>query len=93
LKTSFLERFRRQCRSAGPSDRAAVFEVLLDLEAALSRPHERRGIGLRKLHSSGTCDVRVGLSLRALFQLSKNEAIFVFFGTHDEARRFLKGLP
>ena len=35
---------------------------------------------------------RVGLSLRALFRLTLDEAVFVFLGTHDQVRRFLRDL-
>ena len=51
-----------------------------------------RGLGLRKLHPSGVWEVRVGLSLRALFVLSKNEAVLLFLGAHDEVKRFLRTL-
>jgi hypothetical protein len=32
----------------------------------------------------------VGLALRALFYLEQEEATFLFLGTHDEVRRFLR---
>jgi len=92
LKISFSERFRKQCRSASRWDQASILEVLLDLETALSNPQEHRGVGLRKLHPAGIWEVRVGLSLRALFYLAKDEAVFAFLGTHDEVKRFLKTL-
>ena len=57
-----------------------------------SNPHEHRGLGLRKLHLSGVWELRVGISLRALFRLREGEAVFVFLGNHDEIQRFLKTL-
>ena len=92
MKVSFLDRFRRQCREAGPRDQAALLKLILDIETALSNPQDHRGIGLRKLHPMGIWEVRVGLSLRALFRLSDDEVIFAFLGTHDEVKRFLKSL-
>jgi len=47
---------------------------------------------LRKLHRTGIWELRVGLSQRALFRLSGDEATFVFLGAHDEVKRFLKTL-
>jgi len=47
------------------------------------------GTGLRKL-PNGVWELRVGLALRALFHLEKEEATFLFLGTHDEVRRFLR---
>ena len=57
--------------------------MLLDLAA---------GLGVRKLHPSGLWEARVGLSLRAVFGLARDEATFVFLGSHDEVQRFLKSL-
>jgi hypothetical protein len=62
----------------------------MDLETALANPQEHRG--LRKLHPTGIWEIRIGLSLRALFRLSRDEAVFAFLGTHDEVRRFLRDL-
>jgi mRNA-degrading endonuclease RelE of RelBE toxin-antitoxin system len=92
LKFSLLERFRQQCRAADRPDQAAILKLLLELQTALATPHQHRGLGLRKLHSSGIWEVRVGRSLRALFRLADDEAIFVFLGTHDEVKKFLKSL-
>ena len=64
----------------------------MDLETGLANPQEHRGLGLRKLHPTGIWEIRVGLSLRALFRLREDEAVFVFLGTHDEVRRFLRDL-
>jgi hypothetical protein len=64
----------------------------LDLEVTLAHPSEHTGLGLRKLHPAGFWEVRAGLSLRAIFRLDKDEAVFVFLGNHDEVKRFLNSL-
>ena len=92
MKFSLLDGFRRQCRAAGREDQAAILKLFLELQTALANPHQHGGLGLRRLHASGIWEVRVGLSLRALFRLAPDEAIFVFLGTHDEVKRFLKSL-
>jgi hypothetical protein len=92
LKLTFLERFKRQCRSASAGDQAAIFRALLDLEGALANPHSAGGLGLRKLHPAGIWELRAGLDLRVLFRLSKDEAVFLVLGTHDEVKRFLKSV-
>ncbi len=92
MKVSFLDRFLRQLRAARPQDRAAVLDALLDLEAAFANPARHSGLGLRKLHPTDLWEVRIGLSLRVLFRLSQDEAIFVFLGTHDDVKRFLRNL-
>ena len=92
MKLSFADKFRRQCKAASSQDRAAILKILLDLELTLTSPQEHSGLGLRKLHPDGYWEVRAGLSLRVLFRLDKDEAIFVFLGNHDEVRRFLGSL-
>ena len=92
MNLSFLDRFRRQCRAASSQDRAAILKLILDLEIALANPHEHSGLGLRKLHPAGFWEIRAGLSLRAIFRLDKDQAIFVFLGNHDEVKRFLNSL-
>lgn len=92
MTISLDERFRRACLAADPADHAAIFAVLLTLEQALRDPHKHRGLGLRKVHPAGVWEVRIGLSRRALFVLRANEAVFLVLGTHEEVKRFLRGL-
>jgi hypothetical protein len=92
LKFSILERFRRLSRAASIEEQAAILKLFLDLDAALANPHEGAGLGLRKIHPIGYWELRVGLSLRLFFRLTKDEAIFSFLGTHDEVKRFPKSL-
>lgn len=92
MKFRFLEGFRRQCRDLDLRERAAILSLVLDLQAALADPHRHSGIGLRKLHPSGIWEARVGLSLRVLFRIVRDETTFVFVGSHDEVKRFLKSL-
>jgi hypothetical protein len=65
---------------------------LIELDRLLEDPHRQMGLGFRKLLPSGLWELRVGLSLRALFKLEKEQATFVFVGNHDEVQRFLRGL-
>ena len=92
MRVTLLRSFVASCRDLDPEPRAAVFEALLGLEAALRNPKLHRGLGLRKLHPSGVWEVRIGLSLRALFTLESNEATFFLLGTHDHVKRFLRSL-
>jgi hypothetical protein len=49
-------------------------------------------LGLAEAHPAGLWEMRAGLSLRAIFRLDKDEAIFLFLGNHDEVKRFLNSL-
>ncbi len=92
MSITLTERFLRAWAQAAPEDRISVLRVMLALEAVLREPQAHRGPGLRKLHPSGVWEVRAGLSLRALFLLAEDAATFVFLGSHDEVRRFLRRL-
>ena len=92
MTLTLKDRFLRNCLALDAGQRARVFQVLLGLETGLTRPHEHSGFGLRKLHPSGIWEVRVGLALRALFLLAKDEAIFLFLGSHDEVKQFVRSL-
>lgn len=65
---------------------------MIDLDRLLEDPHRHMGLGFRKMVPSGLWEVRVGLSLRALFKLEKEQATFVFLGNHDDVERFLRSL-
>jgi hypothetical protein len=83
------DRFRRCCRDLGRDERAALLKSLLELDRVLENPHQHSGTGIRKL-PHGIWELRVGLALRALFYLEEEQATFLFLGTHDEVRRFLR---
>jgi len=85
------DRFRRYCRDLGREERAALLKSLLELDRVLENPRQHSGTGLRKL-PNGVWELRAGLALRALFYLEKEEATFLFLGTHDEVRRFLRNI-
>jgi hypothetical protein len=75
-----------------PHGRAAVVEALLALPAALGDPHTHAGLGIRKLHRSGIWEARVGLGLRLVFGVEPRVLSLVRVGSHEDVRRFLRGL-
>ena len=84
-------RFRTVVRDYSKPVRAEIGQVIDRLHAALGQPHQHAGLGLRKLVKN-YFEIRVGLELRLVFRVEPEAVIFVFAGTHDEVRRFLKGL-
>ena len=69
-----------------------MFETLLALPKAMGQAHRHAGLGVRKLHTSGIWEARVGLGLRMVFTLANEMLTLVRVGTHDEIRRYLKSL-
>jgi len=84
-------RFRTVVRNYPKPVRAEIGQAIDRLFAALGQPHQHAGLGLRKLVKN-YFEIRVGLELRLVFRVEPDAVIFAFAGTHDEVRRFLKGL-
>jgi hypothetical protein len=92
VRISFTDRFRRCCRDLDATELSGVMDALLGLDRVIGASHSHSGLGIRKVHASGIWEMRAGLELRALFRLRGDTAEFAFLGTHDEVKRFLKGL-
>lgn len=92
MRIALLEAAQRDARALSQEQRAALFDVLLALPTVVGEPHRHAGTGLRKLHSSGIWEARVGLGLRLVFTLKDDTATLLRIGTHDEVRRYLRTL-
>ncbi len=71
--------------------RIEVGEAIDRLQSSFGDPHHHAGLGIRKLVKN-YFEIRVGLDLRLVFRVERNEIIFAFAGTHDQVRKFLKQL-
>lgn len=80
-----------QLRLLPKERRRAVGEVIAGVQEAFGQPHRHGGSGVRKL-LRGHYEVRLGLGQRLVFEDRGNVLHFKVLGTHDEVRRFLKGL-
>ena len=89
MKLTLKERFLRSCEGLSLEELGKLLRTLVDLRAAISDIHRHSGLLLRKL-SPRLWELRLGISRRAVFALEKDEALFLFLGTHDEVRRFLR---
>jgi mRNA-degrading endonuclease YafQ of YafQ-DinJ toxin-antitoxin module len=85
------ERFRAVVREYPKPVRIEIGKVIDLLQESLGHPHRHAGLGIRKLMKN-YFETRIGLDLRLVFKLDVDAITFVFAGTHDEVRRFLKGL-
>jgi mRNA-degrading endonuclease YafQ of YafQ-DinJ toxin-antitoxin module len=92
VRLALAERFQRDVKALPSEQRAAAFEVILALPAALGQPHRHAGLGLRKLHASGIWEARLGLGLRMVFVFENDLLTLVRLGSHDEIRRYLRDL-
>ena len=92
MKVALTERFQRAVRGLDDRERAAVFEAMLALPRVVGDPHTHLGLGVRKLHTSGIWETRIGLGLRVVFALQPDLLTLVLVGSHEEVRRFLREL-
>jgi len=92
MRIALTERFQRAIRGLSPDQRARVFEIILVLPTAMGQPHAHAGIGLRKIHTSGIWEARVGLGLRVVFGFREETLVLDLVGNHEDIRRYLKSL-
>jgi hypothetical protein len=80
-------RIRRRDTSA----RLEIGQAIASAQAFFGAPHVHGGAGVRKLKDQWY-EVRCGLELRLIFRDCEEWLSFEFMGSHDEVRRFLKGV-
>lgn len=69
-----------------------LLSILIQLPYAIKNIHQHSGLGLRKIHSSGFYEARIGLALRIIFQIINDEIWIKRIGNHDDVERFIKTL-
>ena len=67
MRIALTERFQQDVRELRAEERSRLLDVLLELPRALGTPHVHAGLGLRKIHSTGIWEARLGLGLRIVF--------------------------
>ncbi len=92
MKIFLTERFQKEIRALEKKDRSTCFELILKLPKFVGNAHQHSGAALRKIHSSGIWEARIGLSLRLVFTLKPDEVVFISVGSHDHVKKFLSSL-
>ena len=92
MQIALTERFQRDAAALVNDQRAALFEAMLALPRAIGKPHLHQGLGIRKLHTSGIWEARIGLGLRLVFAMERERITLERIGTHEDVRRFLREL-
>ena len=83
---SFLRLFKELSLQQQKKINNVISNFISCLEKKTQIPH---GIGLKKL-TKDFWEIRVGLDLRVLFTIELDTLSFVFVGSHDEIKRYLK---
>ena len=92
MKITLTERFQRECEDLKETQKSQVFSTLLKLPGAVRESQRHSGLGLRKIHTSGIFEARVGLGLRIVFGFERETLTLHRVGTHDEIQKYLRNL-
>jgi mRNA-degrading endonuclease YafQ of YafQ-DinJ toxin-antitoxin module len=82
-------RLLKRIRSKPKPERLVIGKAIAEAQRSFGKPHQHRGIGLRKLIVD-YYEIRVGLDQRLIFRATPDLLSFEFLGSHDEVRKFLK---
>ena len=92
MKITFTSSFERDFKKRNGKEQEQVYDVISKLPEVVEKPHLHGGTGIRKIHSTGIFEARLGLGLRLVFALGKNEIILHRLGSHDTIQKYLKNL-
>lgn len=92
MKIIFTTSFERDFKKRNEKEKEQVCDIVLKLPKVVGKPHLHTGIGIRKIHSSGIFEARLGLGLRLVFALEKKALILHRLGDHNTIRKYLNNL-
>ena len=85
----YKKSFDRTYRKLETKDQLKVDEAIEEVLSALEDRQIPKGLGLKRLQDD-QWEIRVDLSLRVGFRMSKNLIEFSIVGDHDFIKKFLK---
>lgn len=88
MRLATLPSFRRSLSGLSDERLSHVRAAMLKADQAYGQPHLHAGIGLRRLGKHMEC--RDNLDGRLIFRRDGDTLLFLFYGTHDEVRAFMK---
>lgn len=92
MRIEISKSFEKAWRKLGSKAANSVAESLDEVVNSFGRPHLHKGLGLRDLNIRGgvAYEVRVGLGLRAVFQVKEDCLYFRMIGNHDDVQAWKK---
>jgi len=93
MRIALSRRIQRQLEHAPDDLRRQLADAVKELPHALGQPHRHAGLGVRKIHSRGVFELRLGQRCRVVFtQPEKDMVMLHLLGNHDDVQRFLDSL-
>ena len=89
MKGNFLPSFWRSFERLSLDEQKRIQDSIPSFLDHFQKGNLPQGLGMKKLRKS-IWEIRVGLSLRILFEIRKGGFNFFFVGNHDQVQRFLK---
>ena len=91
MNFSYLASFDKSLKGL-PHSQIDKIEKAIEKFITFFEAHEQpKGLGIKKLRYD-FWELRVGLEYRVIFILRGKDIYFVFAGTHDDIKRFIKNL-
>jgi mRNA-degrading endonuclease YafQ of YafQ-DinJ toxin-antitoxin module len=88
MRLATLSSFRRSLKQLSEARLSQVIDAMRGADRAYGHPHLHAGIGMRRLGKHMEC--RDALDYRLVFRRDGDALLFLFYGTHDEVKAFLK---
>ena len=92
MKITFTASFQRDFQKLRTRERELVYKVLSGLPHEIGRFHSHSSRSIRKIHPDGIFEARIGLGIRIVFGVLKQEILLHRLGNHDTIRHYLKNL-
>jgi len=88
MRLATLPSFRRCLKGLPDARLSQVMGAMQRADQAYGHPHLHAGIGMRRLGKHMEC--RDALDYRLVFRRDGEALLFLFYGTQDEVKAFLK---
>ena len=88
MRLETLSSFRRCLKGLSDARLFQVMEAMRRADQVYGYPHLHAVIGMRRLGKLLEC--RDAFNYRIIFRRDQDSLLFLFYGTHDEVKAFLK---
>ena len=89
MKFEYLNSYNRSFKKLPHNIQKSVSKAISQLIDFILNSQKPKGLGLKKMYKN-YWEIRVGLSIRILFELKGNLITFILVGDHNQMKQFLK---
>ncbi len=89
MRFEYLNSYDRSFKKLRSNTQKRIAKAISQFIDFILTGQKPEGLGLKKLHKD-YWEIRVGLSIRILFELKSNLVTFILVGDHNQIKRFLR---